>query len=364
MTAFVLIAAAMTAAAVLLIVWPLYRARAERSRSTLIAIVIAVLLVPPSAAYLYYSLSNWNWDPRAVAAAGSGQPDVAEMIAKLEARLKDHPDDVDGWLMLGRSRVVLRNPQGAVAAYAEAYRASQGKNVEAIVDYGETLVMTDPSSLRAKAADLFEEALKLDASNPKALFYSGMAAVTSGRGELARTRWVTLLHEPLPEQIRAVLATRIAELDGQLGRPPDPEIARLAASSTAPEESPSAAATPPAAGPGPGAATVNVSIAPALSARVPAGAPLYVLARDPTQPGPPFAAKRISGAMLPLTVTLTEQDAMMPSRTLKNAHQLLIVARFSASGAPQAASGDLFGETPYDLALGRPVALVIDKQVP
>jgi cytochrome c-type biogenesis protein CcmH len=109
---------------------------------------------------------------------------------------------------------------------------------------------------------------------------------------------------------------------------------------------------------------VHVTLSPALAGRVPAGTPLYVLARDPTQPGPPFAAKRFAGAALPLDVVLTEQDSMMPGRTLKNAQQLVIVARYSTSGMPSAASGDLYGEVPYDLAKGRAVDLLIDKQVP
>jgi hypothetical protein len=65
-----------------------------------------------------------------------------------------------------------------------------------------------------------------------------------------------------------------------------------------------------------------------------------------------------------MDVVLTEQDAMMPGRTVKDAKQLTIVARFSASGMPQQASGDLYGEVAYDLASGKPMDLVIDKQVP
>ncbi len=110
--------------------------------------------------------------------------------------------------------------------------------------------------------------------------------------------------------------------------------------------------------------TVRVSLSPALAAKVPQGAPLFVLARDPTQPGPPFGAKRIAAAALPMQVSLGEQDAMLPARTIKTSHQLVIVARFSASGSPIGTRGDLYGEVPYDLKSGRAVDLLIDKQVP
>ena len=65
-----------------------------------------------------------------------------------------------------------------------------------------------------------------------------------------------------------------------------------------------------------------------------------------------------------MEVQITEQDAMMPTRTIKDAKQLVIVARFSASGMPTQASGDLYGEVPYDLKQGKAVDLLIDKQAP
>jgi hypothetical protein len=64
-----------------------------------------------------------------------------------------------------------------------------------------------------------------------------------------------------------------------------------------------------------------------------------------------------------MDLDLSEQDAMMPGRTIKDAHQLLIVARFSASGQPQQASGDLFGQAAVS-AGAKSVRIVIDQQVP
>lgn len=360
MTAFLLIAALLVAAAVAVVIVPLHRARAAGSGGLPVAILVAALVIPLAAAGLYYRLSNWSWDPTALAAASSQQHSIDEMIAKLEQRLKSHPDDVEGWLMLARSREVMQDLPGAVKAFGEAYRASAGRNADVMVEYAEALAMSDPASLGGRGGELIEDALKLDPSNPKALFYGGMTALVAKNVDLARTRWTTLLKQPLPADVRAVVASRIVELDRQLGRTPDPAIVALAsAPAAAPETAPAQAPTS-----GPGSATVHVQLAPALAARVPAGAVLYVLARDPGQPGPPFGAKRLPTASFPLDVTLTDADAMLPSRTLKDAHSLVIVARLSASGSPQAGSGDLYGEVPYDLARGAPVDLVIDKVVP
>jgi cytochrome c-type biogenesis protein CcmH len=74
---------------------------------------------------------------------------------------------------------------------------------------------------------------------------------------------------------------------------------------------------------------------------------LFVLARDPAG-GPPLAAQRLSSSQLPLTIELSERDAMLPTRTLANAQKVQVVARLSKSGTPQAQSGDFFGEADYE----------------
>jgi cytochrome c-type biogenesis protein CcmH len=382
LTTFIIFGAIMVSIALALLLWPLFRGRVTDGPVALGAIAIVAVILPLGAAALYRGVSNWEWDAAARQAAaggpggaGAAPHSIQEMIDKLEERLKAKPDDVDGWMMLGRTEFVRNNYKRAADAFGEAYRISGGKNLEAVVGYGEALTVSDQSSLRnGKAAELFEDALKLDAQNPKGLWYGGMAAAIGGKLGLARERWIKLLGQDLPADIKAMLVERIREVDTQLGRKDDPELAKLAAAIPPP-----AAAAAPAMGPsppasadrrtaaaasGPGTVTVHVKVAPALAGKIPPGAPLFVLARDPSQPGPPFGAKRFAGAALPMEVVLTEQDAMMPGRTIRDAKQLMIVARFSASGMPQQASGDLYGEVAYDLASGKPVDLLIDKQVP
>jgi cytochrome c-type biogenesis protein CcmH len=374
LTTFILIGAIMVSIALGLLAWPLFRGRADDGRLAPWAIAVVALALPLGSAAIYHRASNWDWSPAAQqATAGAAAHSIQEMIDKLEARLRQKPDDVDGWLMLGRTEFVRNNFKRSAEAFGEAYRASGGKNLEAVVAYGEALTVSDQTSLRGgKAAALFEDALKMDPVNPKALWYGGMAAAIGGKLELARERWLKLLGQELPADIKTMLADRIREVDQQLGRKDDQELAKLAGAIPPPAAAMAGMPGPaqgggrgaaPAAG-GPGTVTVHVKVAAALAARIPPGAPLFVLARDPTQPGPPFAAKRFAGAALPMDVVLTAQDAMMPGRTIKDARQLTIVARFSASGMPQQASGDVYGEVAYDLSSGKPVDLVIDKQVP
>jgi cytochrome c-type biogenesis protein CcmH len=54
-------------------------------------------------------------------APGTGMPDPMQMVARLEQRLQQNPDDVQGWLRLGRSYAVLGRIDDARMAYDHAY---------------------------------------------------------------------------------------------------------------------------------------------------------------------------------------------------------------------------------------------------
>lgn len=363
MNHFILWAAALLSVALAFVVVPLMRDRSVRGQVT---VGIAALVLILGVSGLYAKVGNRGWTAPQSAAVDAPHS-IDEMVGRLEARLSKNPDDVDGWLMLGRSYFVQNNFPKAAAAFEHAYDASKGQNVEAIVSYGEALTVTNQSALNGKAGELFETALTMDGNNQKALWYGGMAQAAKGNYTVAHDRWMTLIRQDLPAEIRPVLADRIRELDQAMGRKSDPELDRIsppgAATAVARAGGADTGAAAPAPATGGKVVHVHIEVAPAMKGKIPAGAPLFVLARDPTQPGPPFAAKRLASAALPLDIDLSEQDAMMPGRTIKDAQQLVIVARYSASGQPQQASGDVYGQAA--VAPGaQAVRLTIDQQVP
>lgn len=377
MTTFVILAAVMAAAAVALVAWPLYRDRqveagaagdgkgrdAAPSRRAMTGTIAAIAVGLPLAAFvLYDQWSNWSWDPADMALAkGGGDHSLDTIAEQLERRLADDGGDVEGWLLLGRTKLVMGDLPGAVAAYAKANELSEGRNVEALVGYGEALSMQDASTLKGKAGELFDAALKIEPGSQKALWYGGVAALESGNVALARDRWAALSATNPPAEIKAILDTRIAELDQQLGRP-----AATPASAAAVPAAPAAAApaVAPESATAPGRATVRITVAPALAGSVKPGTPLFVLARDAAAPGPPLAARRFVDPAFPLEVSFADSDSMIAGRSIGTAKDLVIVARYSSSGMPTPQSGDAFGEVHYDLKQGKPVELVIDQRVP
>ncbi len=323
MNTFLVFAAVLAAAAAAIVALPLLRDRHSRILGGLVMIVVM-----SAAAGLYSLWSSWNWH---APPAGPAGPDVGAMVAKLEARLRQQPDDVNGWLLLGRSYLTLERPDDAVVAYGHA-RELDAKNADADIGLGEAMSLRAGGEITTPAAQMFEAALLLAPSNPKALLYGGFAAAVRGDRALARARWEALKALHPPPQILAMLDARIAELtvasDGGFGPPQ---------------------------------VTVNISVAPALKSRLKPGVPMFVFAREPGGQGPPLAAKRLTAAAIGTQIQLSPADSMLPGRVLLSGSRVSITARVSFSGQPLPAAGDLYGELSYDVGRDGPRNLIIDR---
>jgi cytochrome c-type biogenesis protein CcmH len=350
MNTFLLIAAVMAAIAAFAVAFPLLRDRQSRLLGAL-----AAVFVMGAAAGLYPLWSNWNW--QAAAQTATGGPDVAAMVAKLEQRLRAQPNDAPGWLMLGRSYLALNRLDDAILAYDHA-RQLDGKSAEAAMGLGEAMSLRAGGEITAPAGQLFEQAVSLAPSNPKALLYGGFAAAVRGDRALARTRWQALKSLHPPPQIEQMLDARIAEL----GQPAVEPAAGAAPTATPAGTSASPAGTSTSVGDlGPAEVTVKINLAPALKSRLLSEAPLFVFAREPGSRGPPLAAKRLTSTAIGTQVHLSPADSMLPGRVLVSGQRVSIMARVSFSGQPLPAAGDLYGELSYDVGRDGVRELTIDR---
>ncbi len=268
-----------------------------------------------------------------------GMPSIDDMVGSLAARLAENPDDLAGWKMLGRSYLQLENFPGAIAAFERAVEMEASQDGQTLADLGEAILMNDSRELFGRAGQLFENALAVAPNNPKALFYSGMAAAQRGDNLLAAERWEALLATSPPPNIADIIRQRVAELRG--GTP-------------APQAAPASAQ-----------AVVNVAVslgAAAQAANLP-DSTVFVIARDPQQPSPPIAAVRVRSSELPVVVSIGDGDAMIPGRVPSGFQTLEIVARVSLSGQPTQQAGDWFAEMLVEPGIDSAPALVINQQV-
>jgi len=334
MLAFVLIAGTLAAGAATLLLLPLMRRHEDARPAASVAAIVVLFALLLGGAGLYAAFSNYTWVE---------MPDVAEtpaaMTAKLAQRLAREPGTVDDWLLLGRSYRALQQERLAIRAYQRADRMADGRSADALIGIAESLFAEDPQQLRGAAGHLFERALEIDPTSIKALFYSAFAALGRGERDLAHERLVRLLAMNPDPEIREFVERGIAQLENTAAQP---SVASDATAATV---------------------SVHVTLAPALAAKVSRTAKLFVAARDPKAPGPPFAVKLLP-AQFPVDVELTGADAMLESRRIAAGQQLEVIARVALGGTPTATSGDPYGQVSYHVGKDGRLNIVIDRLSP
>jgi cytochrome c-type biogenesis protein CcmH/NrfG len=124
MNAFVLVAALLALAVIMPLLVPLLRRREEQPTAALLSVVL-VVLIGGGAALLYPVWSNWQWSQPEMAADAP-----AAMIGRLARRLEKDPDNIDGWMLLGKSYAVVEQFPLSVRAYQRAVNLLE-KNTDA-----------------------------------------------------------------------------------------------------------------------------------------------------------------------------------------------------------------------------------------
>src|SRR4051794_23922789 len=102
------------------------------------------------------------------------------MVSRLARRPEKKPNDLDGWVRLGHSYTVMEQYPLAIRAFQKANEIGGGKNFDAILGMGESLVLSNDSEFTGRGARFLEEALTLNPKSGQALFYGAVAAVRRG----------------------------------------------------------------------------------------------------------------------------------------------------------------------------------------
>ena len=339
---------------------------ATASRGGRLGAVLVLVLVPLVALGLYSQLGGLDVAERvrmaggAAGPGGEGQmPSVEEMVARLEQRLQETPEDAQGWWMLGRSYAVMRRYEAAARAYERA-RQILGDDPDLLAAEAEVMALARGGDLSGEPSELIRRALAANPDHPRALWLAGFAAAQAGDRDGALDAWrhlLTLL--PPGDEGVALVEAQIARVSGQQEAPPAAETATGAQGQTATGAQDQEQATARAR------IRVRVSLAPELAARVQPTDTVFVFARAAQGPPMPLAAVRRTVADLPLEVELTDAMAMSPAARISAFAQVYVTARVSRSGTPGAQSGDLEGRSaPVPVGEDTRVQVVIDRTVP
>jgi cytochrome c-type biogenesis protein CcmH len=117
---------------------------------------------------------------------------LENMVTQVEQHLEKHPTDGRGWNVLGPVLQRLGRYDDAVRAYRNSLTYN-GETAERRSDLGEALSAAAGGVVTAEAKAEFERAHALNAEEPKANYFLGLAAEQDGRKDDAAAIWRALL---------------------------------------------------------------------------------------------------------------------------------------------------------------------------
>jgi cytochrome c-type biogenesis protein CcmH len=130
---------------------------------------------------------------------------IESMVERLAAKMKEEPENLEGWIRLANAYGVLGKRAESRAAWAEAAKRAPSR-LDVQLDYAGALIQGRTDVAKNLPAD-FPEAVKrirtLDPQNPLGLFYAGVVARAEGREDEAKALWekvLALIPEGSPER--------------------------------------------------------------------------------------------------------------------------------------------------------------------
>jgi len=313
------------------------------------AVILAVAL-PLGSMGLYM----WVGQPEALNPMAAKTPDqvdpkdLAKMAQTLAEKLQAKPDNLQGWVMLGRTYRALENFDAALKAYDSALKLSADDDLK--LERIEIIAMQRQGQFEGEPWNVIREVLQRDPQHFGALLTAGSASYAEGKFADALKYW---------EQARKPLDANNPDLEGlenaiaavrdRLGMPP--AKSSLTASSTSVATSGLNV-------------TGQVNLSASLKSKASPNDVVFIYATPANGDRMPLAIFKTTVSQLPLNFTLDDSSAMTPDRKLSAAGEVMVKVRVSKSGNAMPQSGDLSGSLGPVKVGAKGLKLEIKDQIP
>jgi hypothetical protein len=222
------------------------------------------------------------------------------------------------------------------------------------VSYSQLLLMQGTDTNMTRAASMLSRVLKDEPTNVDAISLLALIAYERQDWTQAKAAFEVLLSTMDSQDSRyAIIAQRISDITQKM------EEQSSQINSTASSESlVNSTATEQGI-------TVEVDLDPVLVEKLPQGGTLFVFAKAVNGPPMPLAVVKLTDYRFPLTVQLSDQNAMVDGLTLSSTQEIIITARISNDASVMPSSGELEGRSPIlEHAKISQYALLINELLP
>lgn len=277
--------------------------------------------------------------------------DISNLTLAIRQRLRDNPEDDQGWMYLGRLWMSVGQDQQAMEAMDKALALSPDNDSYKIM-LAQVLMTSGDITVMERAQQLLMELLVGQPENDN---LNLMTAVVSAQlGDLASTELhFERVKDKLPDgnEVKERLRSRIAEMSGSTAALMPAELA-------------SDNNNEPVVKTG---ITIVVDIDPSIEDDLPESGYLIVFAQDAqTDNRMPAAVVKMPLQVFPVSVMLNTDNAMLPQFTLDTLSVAKLTARISIDENVVAASGDFEGSVELDLISNTVVDtnILINREIP
>lgn len=178
---------------------------------------MVALALPLAAVALYLALGAPTLPSRPFGervALPAEKATMADLVAKVEARLREKPEDGEGWDVIAPVYMRQQRYGDAADAFVRAIRLL-GESPKRLAGLGEALIMANDGLVGEQARRTYERLLALDPKRLEAHFWLAVAKEQDGDVQGAIGDLTTLLEQAPPDAAwKGFVEERLAELKG------------------------------------------------------------------------------------------------------------------------------------------------------
>ncbi|MCF6216109.1 MAG: c-type cytochrome biogenesis protein CcmI [Emcibacter sp.] len=193
----------------------------------LLTVIISLVLLGSTAFYLNigmpgmpdFALKDQAHSTAQRTKSNSASPDMIAEVAKIQAHLRENPDDVNAWRALGQYQTDLQNRVKAAEAFQHWFELDDD-NIDAALMFSESLIMLSDGRVSPAALLALDRAQKIQPDNPGVRHYLALAEYQAGNVDQALVNWQALMADsPANAPWRRSVQRWISQAQNDLGLP-------------------------------------------------------------------------------------------------------------------------------------------------
>ena len=265
-----------------------------------------------------------DYGERAVMQKGEplSQNELQAFALALRTKLSQTGDDEVAWMLLGRVAMSLNEFDMAQQSFDKALQMNPD-NMQVLISFSQVLLLEGSEANMTRAAGMLSKVLKVEPTNLDAISLLALIAYERKDWPQAKAAFEVLLASMQKNDTRyEMIAGRIADIEEQM----------QAEGSVLPVTTQSVI-------------NVTVKLTDELKQQQPESGILFVFAKAAQGSPMPLAVVKLKEYSLPMSVQLTDANAMVAGLNLSSAQDIVISARISKDESVMPSSGELEGHS-------------------